>query len=234
MVNAINCQDYTNQDSMIYSKVKIRIDYNVVYMTDKSDGVANCQILSNVELKSQYRAGIIPYFLRNDKIYFCLGIDTEYETVTDFGGHVKLDESIINAGIREYKEESLDIFPDVTVDELMECPCLYDNNNLIMFTRIDDDVEKYNMKFVKNIMSLNQNNISYEVSNIVWLELEDLKNCLLGYSQLKIYTKVYKLLADHLNILEFFIRFRNTNTQINTQINTSPQLKPSIHNIHQD
>lgn len=60
------------------------------------------------------RASVLPYVVRNinskRKIYFLFGIDKETGDITDLGGGVKRDEYSLEAGLREFREESDEIF----------------------------------------------------------------------------------------------------------------------------
>ena len=60
------------------------------------------------------RASVLPYVIKNDgnqrKIYFLFGIDRETGDITDLGGGVKRDEFSLEAGLREFREESDEIF----------------------------------------------------------------------------------------------------------------------------
>ncbi len=63
------------------------------------------------------RASVLPYVIKNNdgrrKIYFLLGIDRETGDITDLGGGVKRDEFSLEAGLREFREESDEIFGNI-------------------------------------------------------------------------------------------------------------------------
>ena len=60
------------------------------------------------------RASVLPYVIKNvgkrRKIYFLFGIDRDTGDITDLGGGVKRDEFSLEAGLREFREESDEIF----------------------------------------------------------------------------------------------------------------------------
>src|SRR3989304_3199471 len=58
------------------------------------------------------RAGVIPFTIKNNRLYFLLGVYRDTGELTDFGGGVKTSESIIDAAYRELFEESCKIFDD--------------------------------------------------------------------------------------------------------------------------
>ena len=63
------------------------------------------------------RASVLPYIVKNvkgkRKIYFLFGIDKESGDITDLGGGVKRDEFSLEAGLREFREESDEIFGNI-------------------------------------------------------------------------------------------------------------------------
>lgn len=63
------------------------------------------------------RASVVPYTIlntkRGPKIFFLFGRDRKTGDITDFGGGVKKLEFALNACLREFKEESCEIFKDL-------------------------------------------------------------------------------------------------------------------------
>lgn len=55
------------------------------------------------------RAGIIPTFVDNRKMYFLLGLDRKFREWTDFGGSTKGTETGYETAMREMEEETLGI-----------------------------------------------------------------------------------------------------------------------------
>ena len=82
--------------------------------------------------KSCYSAGILPYTIRNGKIYYLLGRDWRDEGWSDFGGKVEDKDSnnIINTAIREFYEETMG--------------CVLSENELIK------KMESNNIKYIKS------------------------------------------------------------------------------------
>lgn len=56
--------------------------------------------------------GFLPYFISNNKIYFLLGKE-ENNLYSDFSGSKIGQESDLNNAIREFHEETMDIFKDI-------------------------------------------------------------------------------------------------------------------------
>lgn len=122
------------------------------------------------------RAGIIIYTVKDGSVYFGLGVDTKTHDLTDFGGGVsyKTDNNAVRGAIREFEEESLEIFESLTFNDIEHCPVIYDKNNLIIFLHIDIDPdavsEAFNAKY-KSVMR----NLESEVCAITWLTWEEFK-----------------------------------------------------------
>lgn len=57
------------------------------------------------------RAGILPFTVKDQDFHFLMGIDHLTKEWSDFGGGVKLRENTLEGAIREFKEESNNIFP---------------------------------------------------------------------------------------------------------------------------
>lgn len=86
----------------------------------------------------QERAGIIPYLLVDEKIYFCFGIDHDSKEYTDFGGIINDEDiDIADTALRCFRNETLAIFP-INRMSLLEKDTLYifDEKTLIIFVNL--------------------------------------------------------------------------------------------------
>ena len=98
------------------------------------------------------RSGIIVYTRYQGKTYFILGIDTVSGDITDFGGGVSVKtENAITGGLREFSEESLGIFGEITIEELKRCVCVYDESNIIIFVPIKIDISRKYYEFINRL-----------------------------------------------------------------------------------
>jgi hypothetical protein len=140
----------------------------------------------NLEYVKPQRAGIIIYTVINGSIYFGLGLDAKTHDLTDFGGGViyKKDINVIRGAIREFEEETLEIFDTITVDDLKQCPVIYDNNNLIIFVHMDLDPDETCRAFHLKYKQITDSNSTFfpdgkkkikdpEVCGITWLTWEE-------------------------------------------------------------
>lgn len=95
------------------------------------------------------RAGVIPFYKKNNEIYFILGIDSKTHELTDFAGSVKYKiENCIEGALREFKEESL-IFKKLNKSKIENFHCIYDEENLIIFIGYNLDFEEISKKFLE-------------------------------------------------------------------------------------
>ena len=86
------------------------------------------------------RAGVIPFTIKNNHLYFLLGIDRGTRELSDFGGGVKMSETMVDAAYRELLEESCKLFCGVISKNDLTCSVAITNhvqNTAIFFVYID-------------------------------------------------------------------------------------------------
>lgn len=111
----------------------------------------------NLDCVKPQRAGVILYTVVDGATYFGLGLDSRTHDLTDFAGGVmyRTDFDCIQGALREFNEETLFIFESISRSDIVQCPVLYDDRNLIIFMRIDLDPdvvsEVFNEKYKKVI-----------------------------------------------------------------------------------
>ncbi len=116
------------------------------------------------------RAGVIIYTKINNELFFGFGVDSIYNELTDFGGHLdRKDKNAITGALREFKEESLGLF-DYTYEQVENNIITYDDKMAILFIKVDESPEMINQKFKNKLMLRSK----VEVNNIVWLSLDEL------------------------------------------------------------
>ncbi len=127
----------------------------------------------NLDLVTPQRAGVILYTVKDGELLFGLGIDTRSRQLTDFGGGVsyRKDLNAIFGALREFDEESLRIIDPLTIDQIIDCPVIYDLHNLIVFVYLGDTNTELlsNLFDVKYQKYIEITNMTPEVSKIVWL-----------------------------------------------------------------
>lgn len=136
--------------------------------------------VKNLDLKNTKpeRAGIIIYTTVKKVLYFGLGLDSRTHDLTDFGGRIIYKiENVIEGAIREFKEETLGIFEDITYENIKDCPVIYDDKNLIIFVHIDINPNLICLTFNKKYNEIKSKD-SYkhlEICAITWLSLKEFK-----------------------------------------------------------
>lgn len=154
------------------------------------------------------RGGIIVYTVYNGVFYFGLAIDAETHDLTDCGGAIDYNagETALQACIREFSEETLNIFETITEEQLRSCPVVYDEKNMIIFMHIAVDpnevscklVERYKLIIDERSKGTRQRGKkltkSPEVCGITWLTKESFEHSL--QTPGIIYSRVRKFLSQ--------------------------------------
>lgn len=146
--------------------------------------------ISNENL-TQNRAGVIVYTIKNGEIYFCLGTDYEFKSLTDFSGGVKLsDRNQISTALREFSEESLGVFGNFSENDIRNCIAIFSSSMLTIFIKINGSkseyVKEFDVKFRKEA--------NPELLNISWISRTDFFEKIFESDEDKIYYKVFNLL----------------------------------------
>jgi hypothetical protein len=69
----------------------------------------------------------------NVDAYLFYGVDFRYKELTDFGGGIKASETTIEGALREFKEESLDVFGPVSPEQVENSIVVYNKLMAIFF-----------------------------------------------------------------------------------------------------
>ncbi len=125
------------------------------------------------------RAGVIPFTVREHRIYFLLGIDRRTRELTDFGGGVKSTETMVDAALREFTEETCTIFESViTKEHIKRSPAVTNptRDSAIFFLHIDpawlDSAEPSFRLRQRNLCDIRKHN---ELIGIKWISDQDFK-----------------------------------------------------------
>lgn len=157
------------------------------------------------EFQKQLRGGVIPYTIYEGKTYFCLGQDTASNDLTDFGGGIKKTENRIDGALREFKEESLNVFGDINKESILDQIILYSSKMLILLIKFE-----VNPQIIKDtFQQLTKNESKLEINDIFWLSKDELLKIIqseipieLFNSNKIMYTKVRYFLQNSINIIK--------------------------------
>ena len=140
------------------------------------------------------RAGAVIYTKEGDKTFFCFGIDTQSGNLTDFGGGVKKGETIVEGGLRELHEESLNVFSSITQENMEKSITFHCFNMAIMFIPMEVDRSVIEQQFKEKVNS----RPFPEVCDVVWLTTDEVLESIHGRGK-KLYIRVRRLLSKVTN-----------------------------------
>jgi hypothetical protein len=127
------------------------------------------------------------------KIYYCMGVDAKYGTLTDFGGTVKRGENVIHAALRELKEETLGLIK-YKQEDLCNNVVVYNNEVCIIFVPIfhkcDELLHEFNKLYKLQISQSGKS----EMSTLHWMKKENFIESV--YKPNFIYEPVRELLCE--------------------------------------
>lgn len=156
-----------------------------------------CLILLNQINWMKYiprRGGVILLDVIGKRLGF--GIDAPTGEITDFGGSIKRREHPCEGSLREFKEESLGVFPIKISNPLVALS----PEMMIIFLPFAGDIEKCYKCFLEKLKTTQR----IEVKDFIWIPLEDLEDVLTTgkYRESIMYEKVrsflYPLLQEGL------------------------------------
>lgn len=165
-----------------YGKIVKRIDNFKIY----SHGIglySSLEFIGNIDwsTKQQARAGIIPYIISPDThdVLLCLGLDSTYSNMTDFGGGVKkTDATCYDAALREFDEETLGVF-ELTREKVPDYSLvLYNETMMIIFVKIESEI---NIEEVHERFNMNKIGMEWiEISELIWMNKEYMREIIMG------------------------------------------------------
>jgi len=179
-----------------YKLIKKRIDKNKV--RNKRNIIVNSGLAKDIVLENNVpvRAGCIVYTKHNEETLFCLGEDATFGDLTDFGGGVKKNETVIEGGLRELFEESQGVFGNLEPVQAEEAPAVYSSDLAIIFIPMMVDIDMI-LKEFNNKIAFEKN---MEVRNIAWLSKEELIDSINGRGK-RIYARVREVLKEAIDLI---------------------------------
>lgn len=135
------------------------------------------------------RSGVIPYVCHRGTTYFLLGKDKKFQEYCDFGGGTKKNESAIQTGMREFQEETSNMFDSQTYSTDFE-----DSRLAIMYNNMAVLFVPVKVEWLLQAEKLFPGNS--EISDVVWFTYDDI--CRLIRSD-KMWKRLRKVLTGNLN-----------------------------------
>lgn len=131
-----------------------------------------------------HRGGIIPYLTTEvagfPQTFYCLGLDYSSGNITDFAGkrEYQRDRDIIDTSLREFQEETLRVFGNLTREDLIRrrSTVIYDHQSvaiLVPFTNLD--MLRIADNYLRSTRSLRK---EPELSMLIWLNDHQLRTAI--------------------------------------------------------
>lgn len=151
------------------------------------------------------RAGIIPIIDQGSVRFFGFGVENGVAAIGDFGGHKeKIDKDLLDAAIREYSEEALNIFGEITREMLQDYYVIEGVDTVEILIPISGSLYQYTEAF----RSLVGDNIFHEVQDLIWLSRRQLLTAIdsqeISFDGVKIY-HMYNRIRDTVHLNRDFI-----------------------------
>jgi hypothetical protein len=134
------------------------------------------------------RAGIIPVVEQGGVLFFAFGVENGVGAIGDFGGHVEIsDKDALDAAIREYQEEALNVFGNIDRDMLQDYYVLDGIDTAEILLPVPQPIYRYTERF----HALIGNNTEHEVQSIIWLSRRQLLTAIDSQEVAHEGTKIY-------------------------------------------
>lgn len=167
------------------------------------------------------RAGVIPYVIINNHIFLCLGVDKKSKDLTDFAGGIRdADGTALAGAIREFREESKDVFGEENYREenYIDSLCLIkripfkDRNDSYHMMIVFHEVDESYLSSAMDDFSRTDITCKDEVSAIAWFSENMFKQLVYTPESTRMYNKVKKFIANSIsyNRLMYFLKLRGS------------------------
>ena len=156
--------------------------------------------------KSFIRGGFIPITSINNTVLFGFPLDRKIATLTDFGGHREdFDGDILDSALREYSEESYNLFGKLSREYVMNNYVLIGYDTIEIFLPVSNNILDHSLRF----RELVQQHCNSESQSLIWLTkkqvLSFLDNPSLSFDGVEVYRSYYRIrdtLRDHRSLIE--------------------------------
>ena len=168
------------------------------------------------------RAGVIPFTVRDNHVYICLGVDKQSKELTDLAGGIReTDINPLEGAIREFKEESKEVFGEENYrsENYLDSPCLIkkipfknkldkDYHMMIIF----QEVEEMFLKTALPIFNTKDVTSADEVIALLWCSESVFKQMVYNQDNNRMYAKVKKFIASCISFrrLMYFLKLKSS------------------------
>jgi hypothetical protein len=136
------------------------------------------------------RAGIIPFVEENGVRFFAFGVENGVAAIGDFGGHrEKKDADALDAAIREYQEEALNVFGEINREMVQDYYAIEGTDTAEILLPVRGPFYQYTERFHQLVGS----NTDHEVQTIIWLSRRQLLLAVDSQEASHMGTKIYHM-----------------------------------------
>lgn len=196
---------YKIKDDKLYDLSLLLSNINNLKIVSKNE-ITFKQTVKNLNKKNTTninRAGIIPYRYSKEGLIFLMGVDKQYKEITDFGGcyNRKKDKNKVETALREFREETLDIFGEITREQIQDSLAIINNKNLIIFLHMPI-LEKETIKLFEE---KKKNFPGREIETLIWLNLEEFEDLVnekhIIYNMYSVLVRFFRRTGNFTNLL---------------------------------
>ena len=131
-----------------------------------------------------FAAGIVPYIIIENVVYYLLGLETSNNKWSGFVGGSNVGEGTTETAFREFNEETVYVFDEYSElirEKLITIKPKRDTtstgkNVYIWFIELPEESVNNTLNFLNNKSKINFNECYYEKSILRWFTLQEIKN----------------------------------------------------------
>ena len=144
------------------------------------------------------RAGIIPFVDVSGVRLFAFGVENGVAAIGDFGGHrEKKDIDALDAALREYQEEALNVFGEINREMVQDYYAIEGNDTIEILLPVSGPFYQYTEIFHQLVWGYPD----HEVQSIIWLSRRQLLTAIDSQEESYEGTKIYHMYSRILETL---------------------------------
>lgn len=163
------------------------------------------KLLMNMKI---IRSSIIPYTIVGNDMYLLMGIDSSTGDITDLGGGVKKHECAITGGIREFNEESRDIFKgQLCVNNTSDVFAITNKRICAIFVPVSKKWYENANKMFENKSVENANKKAYnEIQKLVWISESEFRKLVSTEDENEMWSSIKKFYNSGFNLISDILK----------------------------